>query len=295
MILVVGSGFLGSYVLKEFAARTGEKIIGTVRDIKNHPGIGGVTFVQCDVTNAEDVRKLAALCGQDEKLTVFYFAAMHNIDYIFEHPEEAKKINITALGRFFDIMPKPDKLFFASTDCVYGENPKGELLTEKSPLNPVNIYGIQKHEAELIVNGHGYTCVRLPYMLGPSLNSKPHFYDVIRQKLAEKQSVEMIDGMIRSVLSYRQCASLLYELSLLPKEKLPPVINICGDDQLSKYQIGVELARCFGADKTLIKKISEEEGRKFFRDRRASSSAMDNTLLKSLTGKEKIIWEVKEC
>ncbi|MBQ7595031.1 MAG: NAD(P)-dependent oxidoreductase [Clostridia bacterium] len=295
MILVVGSGFLGSYVLQVFAARTNEKIIGTVRDIGNHPQIDGVDFIECDVTKSDDLNRLASLCGHEEKLTVFYFAAVHNIDFIFDHPQEAKDVNITALNSFFDVMPHIDKLFFSSTDCVYGENPKGELLSESSPLYPVNKYGIQKREAELIVIDHGCTCARLPFMIGPSLTSKPHFYDVIRQKLAKAEPVEMIDGMVRSVLSYRQCAELLYEVSLLQKESIPPVINICGDEQLTKYETGVRLAREFGADESLIIKISEEEGKKFFRDKRASSTAMDNKLLKSLTGKEKITWEVKEC
>lgn len=292
MILVVGSGFLGSYVLREFALRSNEKIIGTVRDISNCPDIDGVDFIECDVTDPAGLERLSSFCSHDEKLTVFYFAALHNIDYISEHSEESVKINITALGNFFSAMPRIDKLFFSSTDCVYGENPKGELLSESSPLDPVNLYGIHKREAELIVNAHGFTCLRLPYMIGPSLISKPHFYDVIRQKLFENQSVEMIDGMVRSVLSYRQCAAVLYELSRLPEEKLPPVINICGDEHFTKYEIGCQLARSFGADESLIRKISEEDGKKFFRDRRASSSAMSNKLIKSLLAKEKITWEV---
>ena len=138
MILVVGSGFLGSRVLKTFAGRTDETIIGTVRDTGNCPDIDGVKFTRCDVTVTAELEALASLCAQAERVTVFYFAAVHNIDYIFDHPRQAREVNIDSLRNFLSVMPRIDKLFFASTDCVYGENPKGELLSENSPLDPVN-------------------------------------------------------------------------------------------------------------------------------------------------------------
>lgn len=290
MILVVGSGFLGSYVLKSFSELTDETLVGTFHTQRSQPNIQRVEWIKLNVADPADIARLADKL-KGEKLTVFYFAAVHNIDFIYNHPDEARQINVTALQNFLDSSNNIDKLFFASTDCVYGENINGELLTESSELNPVNIYGIQKHEAEMIVTSHGFTCVRLPFMLGPSLTNKPHFYDTILKSLSEGKSVEMIDGMVRSVLGYRQTARLLYELSLLPREELPPVINIAGDEHLTKYEIGLRLASKIGARQSLIKKISEEEGRKFFKDARASSSAMDNTLLKKLLNKDKIIWE----
>ena len=82
-------------------------------------------------------------------------------------------------------------------------------------------------------------------------------------------------------------------MSLL-KEK-PQVINVCSDESLSKYDMGCVLAEAFGESKALIKKISEDEGKKFFKDKRVSFGAMDNSLLKALLNKEKIMWEVEKC
>ena len=130
-------------------------------------------------------------------------------------------------------------------------------------------------------------------MLGESLSSTPHFYDRITTSLKNNEEVEMIDGMYRSVLSYSQAAKLIYSLSLL-KEK-PQVINVCSDESLSKYEMGCILAEALGASKALIKKISEDEGKKFFKDKRVSFGAMDNSLLKALLNKEEITWEVEKC
>lgn len=289
MILIVGCGFLGSYLLKYALSQTDEKILVTVRDIKKAPSFDGAEYVQCDVTDKADLNMLSKRC-EGEPLTIFYFAACHNVDYVYKNPDSAQKVNIDALESFLKVMPNIKKLFFASTDCVYGEGDKNTKFTEDSPLNPINEYGRQKLEAEKIVLSKGFTVLRFPFMLGPSLTSEPHFYDNICSKLLKGETVEMIDGMKRSVLSYAQTAELIYSLSMLPAS-LPPVINICSDTELSKYDIGKALAEKINASADLVKSISEEEGKKFFKDRRASDASMDNTLLKSLLGLAELQWE----
>ena len=102
----------------------------------------------------------------------------------------------------------------------------------------------------------------------------------------------MIDGMVRSVLSYRQTAALLVQLSRLPAGSLPGILNVCGDEGLTKYEMGLGIAKRLGCDPALVKRITEEEGRKFFKDARAHSAVMDNTRLKRLLGLPAIRWEL---
>lgn len=295
MILVVGSGFLGSYLLKYAVTRTDEPILATVRDLKNTLPLKNVKYIQCDVTNKSDLIELEREC-KGEPLKVFFLAACHNIDFVYQNPQEAWNVNVDALKQFLSIFPHIDKLLFASTDCVYGENNnKYPKFNEESDLNPVNEYGRQKLEAEKIVQSAGFTAVRLPFMLGPSLLPRPHFYDRICSDLSNNNPVEMIDGLRRSVLSYHSVAEILVSLASLPIE-LPKALNVCGDTDYSKYEIGCILAKKIGAPLSLVKKISEEQGKKFFKDKRASCSIMDNELLKVLLGlTEKIQWEENIC
>lgn len=288
MILIVGCGFLGNFLARQISAHTGETVLATVRDTNNINRISETEYIKCDITRRADLIRLADRC-KNESLTVFYFAACHNVDYVYENPDSAKKVNIDALKAFLKVIPNIKRLFFASTDCVYGEGEKNTKFTEDSPLNPVNEYGRQKREAEGIVLSEGFTVLRLPFMLGPSLTSKPHFYDNISSKLLKGEAVEMIDGMKRSVLSYEQAAELIYSLSAL--SDLPQIINVCSDSELSKYEIGKVIAKKLNISPSLIKSISEEEGKKFFKDKRASVTSMDNTLLKELLKIEKIEWE----
>lgn len=292
MILIVGCGFLGSHLLKYASTQTDDNIIATIRDFDNIPIPNAAEYIKCDITDIQSLSTLAHKCG-NKPLTVFYFAACHNVDYVYEHPDKAKEINIDALNNFFDIIPNIKKFFFASTDCVYGEGINMcSKFSETSPLLPINEYGRQKAEAEQIVLSKGFTVLRLPFMLGPSLTSKPHFYDNICDKLINGNSIEMIDGMTRSVLSYEQTAELIYSLSVLPNA-IPQIINVCSDSELSKYDIGLILAKNLNVSSDLVKSISENDGRKFFKDTRALYAAMDNYLLKNLLNIENITWD--EC
>ncbi len=291
MILIVGCGFLGSYLLKYVSEKTDEKIVATVRNSNSVVPLDGVEYVKCDVGDKNDLISLVEKC-KGESLTVFYFAACHNIDYVYENPEAARKINIDALQSFLNNVPFIKKFFFASTDCVYGEGKySAEKFSETSPTAPVNEYGRQKLEAEKIVLSHGFTVLRLPFMLGPSLISKPHFYDNIHKKLASGEPIEMIDGMKRSVLSYQQAAKIVYSLSGLTH--IPQIVNVCADEELSKYEMGCTIAHNLAVSQSLVKSISQEKGAKFFKDDRAFLTAMDNTLLKSLLGIDSIVWDEK--
>lgn len=290
MILIVGCGFLGSQLLEHILSQTDGPVLATVRNTDNIVPLNGAEYIKCDVTDKADLLNLSKKCG-NSPLTVFYFAACHNVDYVFENPDKARSVNIEALKNFFNTVPNIKKFFFASTDCVYGEGNSNIRFTEASPLNPVNEYGRQKLEAEKIVLSEGFTVLRFPFMLGPSLTTKPHFYDNICLKLLNGDRIEMIDGMKRSVLSFKQAAELMYSLSVLP-DPLPLIINLCSDTELSKYEIGCTLAIRLGVSRELIKSISEEEeGKKFFKDKRASVASMDNSLLKALLGLKEIEWD----
>ena len=295
MIVVIGSGFLGSYVLRYASAHTEEKRIGTVRAHGNIPRIDGVEWVECDVTRQEDLHRLSQRCA-GEKLNVFYFAACHNIDFVLEHPQEALKINVDALRDVLDALPNIEKLFFASTDCVYGENDaQHPTFSEDAPCAPKNVYGQQKALAEQIVHEHGFTVTRLPYMFGPSLTQKPHFFDTASEALRSGKPIRMIDGLYRSALSYETAAQILFALSRLPADALPQTVNVCGDCGYSKYELGCLFAQKADAPLSLVEKISEEQGKAFFKDYRAHSAVMDNTRLKRVLGcssiqVEGIVW-----
>ena len=127
-----------------------------------------------------------------------------------------------------------------------------------------------------------YNVLRLSLLTGCSLSPKKNFFDRIKNDLQNNKEIEMIDGMRRQVISFSAAAEYIYRLSLIDNERLPDIINICGDELYSKYEMGCAVARSLGVSEDLVKKISENDGMRFFLDRRAACVNMDNSLLKKL-------------
>lgn len=284
MVLIVGCGFLGQYILKELLQKTDETILCTYHTEKPKLKFNidkRVRFTKCDVTNEADLQALGTLCG-GEALTVFYFAAFHNIDAVYRHPNEAKKVNVDALNHFLKVIKNIKSFYFASTDCVYGESKPGQLpFKETDDCEPRNEYGRQKLEAESIVLKAGFNIFRFSLLYGASLCEKQNFYAKTYESLIKGKSVEMITGLARNALTYEKAAHIIVRLATDCKN-MPQILNIAGDKLLTKFDLGLRIAADAGAAPELIKPISEAEGQKFFAEKRANTISLDISKLNTI-------------
>ncbi len=295
MYLVIGAnGFLGSYFVKEILENTNEQILATARNISQAPvWERRVSWQELNVTDREAVQSLfCQLKDGIEDVKVIYLAAYHHPDQVEENPEIAWDINITALSYFLNTIGRVKAFFYPSTDSVYGEGGLGCRLTEGAPLNPANRYGRQKAVAEALVIGYGHHVVRYPFLIAPSLlRHKKHFYDVIVETITAGKPMEMFKDSYRSSLDFGTAAKLT--IALIEKvEKVPSVVNVSGDEALSKYDIGLMIADKCGVDKKYIKPVSVNETKGIFAVPRAATTLLDNTLLKSILGIKKIKIEI---
>ncbi len=292
MYLIIGaSGFLGRYCLKNVLENTNEKIIATYSQKCpefTNPRVEWVSLNVCDTVALKD---LAARVDNTTK--IIYLAAFHHPDKVEEFPELAWNINIVALANAVNLFHKAKCFYYSSTDTVYGEGSKNRKFVENDALNPVNLYGVHKALAEKICLAKGFNVVRFPFIFGTSLvENRPHFFDKIKADLEQGKTVEMFSDSYRSTLSFNQCA--YYLVSLIEKfgacsEK---VINIAGDDVMSKYDAALALADKYNLDKNLIKPISVNSLNGIFKAKRAASSVLDNGKLKSLLNINEIHLEI---
>lgn len=289
MYIVIGAnGFLGSYILKSLVSNTDEPITATYHGNEEALFSPRVVWTRLDVINADDIANLRKSVDNIKECKIFYFSACHNLDLVKREPDFARSINIVALKNFLEAFKDAQCLYFSSTDCVYGENTEViPLFKEDDITSPVSEYGRQKLEAEKIVTDYGFNVVRLPYMIGPSiLEKKKHFYDNIVKKTAQGQDVTLADGLWRSALDYESVADILVELS--KRDNIPQILNLCGDESLSKYDVGVLIAKKHNLPMENIIRTPEAEIMKLFDEMRTSSTAMDNSLLKSILGVKEI-------
>lgn len=292
MYLIIGaSGFLGRYCLKNVLENTNEKIIATYSQKCPEFTNPRVEWVSLDVCDTVALKDLAARVDNTTK--IIYLAAFHHPDKVEEFPELAWNINIVALANAVNLFHKAKCFYYSSTDTVYGEGSKNRKFVENDALNPVNLYGVHKALAEKICLAKGFNVVRFPFIFGTSLvENRPHFFDKIKADLEQGKTVEMFSDSYRSTLSFNQCA--YYLVSLIEKFGACPekVINIAGDDVMSKYDAALALADKYNLDKNLIKPISVNSLNGIFKAKRAASSVLDNGKLKSLLNINEIHLEI---
>lgn len=292
MYLIIGaSGFLGRYCLKNVLENTNEKIIATYSQKCPEFTNPRVEWVSLDVCDTVALKDLAARVDNTTK--IIYLAAFHHPDKVEEFPELAWNINIVALANAVNLFHKTKCFYYSSTDTVYGEGSKNRKFVENDALNPVNLYGVHKALAEKICLAKGFNVVRFPFIFGTSLvENRPHFFDKIKADLEQGKTVEMFSDSYRSTLSFNQCA--YYLVSLIEKFGACPekIVNIAGDDVMSKYDAAIALADKYNLDKNLIKPISVNSLNGIFKAKRAASSVLDNGKLKSLLNINEIHLEI---
>jgi len=288
MYLVIGAnGYLGSYVIKGILELTKDNIIAVARNTSVVPDFdkSRVEWKSCDIT---EFAKVDMLCNEvarlDEPVNVVSLAAYHNPELVEKNSRIAWNTNITALAYLLNRLDNIKCLFYPSTDSVYGNSIDSYHYKETDPKNPVNTYGRHKVLAESLVMEYGYNVVRYPFLIGPSLlKHKKHFYDTIVETLKAGKEMDMFADSYRSSLDFAQAGKLLVSLIINYTEEMPKAINICGDDDLSKYDVGLMIADSLGVSKELVIPISvKQQDNGIFTAKRAESSLMDNSVLKNV-------------
>lgn len=281
MYLVVGaSGYLGSYLVRAILENTKEKILAVSRSVHDGRKNGRLSYRTCDVTKHGDLLSLYHET-RGERLKILYLAAMHHPDEIMKFPQQAWNTDITALADFLGIFDSVESLYYASTEVVYGET--GNLpAKEDAPLRPVSRYGELKALAEHMVVTAGFRVTRYAVLMGPSLIAgKKHFYDHIVDAAAEGRRMEMFCDQKRSMLDFGTAAELTVRLMESEEARGANIVNISGDEPLSKYETARRIARARGLDDAFIVPVSMSDS-SVFQEKRAAETILDNSLIKKL-------------
>ena len=284
MYSIIGAnGYLGSYMKKVILEDTNEDLICVDLNTPETETEDRVRWIRCDITDREMVENVLNELRKYDDLKIIYLAAYHNPDLVELNPQLAWNINVTSLSYFINKADFAKEIYYPSTDSVYGESIDFYHYKESDPLNPVNIYGHNKCAAEAILIHKGRNVVRFPFLISPSLAGKPHFYDRIVESLRNNDPFEMYEDSYRSSLSFENAARLT--VALIERENRHPIVNVCGDKDLSKYDVGLMIAEKEGFSKDLIVPINMGEiVVEGFVTKRATSTLMDNSLLKEILG-----------
>lgn len=146
-ILITGSnGLLGQKIVKR-CLKHNIPFVATSKGQNRNPECPENHYVSLDLLQTDEVHQLVL----DQKPTaIIHTAALTNVDYCEEHPEECYQVNVISTKVLYEAAKNAGAHFeLLSTDFVFdGENGP---YKEEDPVNPLSVYAHSKVDAEHIL------------------------------------------------------------------------------------------------------------------------------------------------
>ena len=248
-LLVTGaSGLLGINLAME--AMREHEVIGADRGkLKSAP----FQVLKGDLLKTDEIHSILHATKPDWLINC---AALANLEKCEEDPLQAKMLNTDLPAELAAACKKTDIRFVhISTDAVFDGIKEG-FYTEEDQTSPPGMYSQTKLDGEHAVQEiNPQAIIARVNFYGWSLGGRRSLGEFFVNNLNERKQVNGFTDVIFCPMLVNVTARLLLEM--LQKE-LTGVYHVVGAQPMSKYQFGVEVARTFGLDESLISPQSVE-------------------------------------
>ncbi len=241
-----GSGTLGQYLNVELKKK--HKILTQFNS--NIGNCGSFDSVQLSI---EDYEKLSEVFSSFRPNIVIHTASISTAekadlltsDFVFN-------VNVNASQKIAELCDRyKAKLIYTSSDLVYAGY-RGPMLKEDSKLIPVSLYAETKLMGEVKVQQTcgNYIILRIALMFGFGLNhSRNHFHSMY-EDLKNGKPVKLFTDQFRTPIALRESARMISEL--IEKNISGEILNLGGNERLSRYDLGELLCHEAKFDKNLL-------------------------------------------
>jgi dTDP-4-dehydrorhamnose reductase len=183
-------------------------------------------------------------------------AALTNLDICEEVPDLANALNTEVPGGLAAMCTERNIRFaHISTDAVF-DGEKNTPYTEDDPPNPLGVYAQTKLDGERAVRAaNPQAIIARVNFFGWSLSGKHSLSEFFVNHLREGRSVNGFTDVIFCPIFVYHTAGLLLDML---ETGLCGLYHVVGAQAITKYRFGVEIARRFGLDESLISPRSVE-------------------------------------
>jgi dTDP-4-dehydrorhamnose reductase len=183
-------------------------------------------------------------------------AALANLEECEKHPDQAKILNVNLPRELAGACAKRNiKFLHLSTDAVFDGTKDGAYAEEDEP-NPQGVYSQTKLDSERAVQeANPQAVIARVNFFGWSLTNRRSLGEFFVNNLSEGKNVNGFTDVIFCPMWVNHLSQTLLEM--LGKD-LRGLYHAVGEQAMSKYQFGVEVARKFGLRESLIAPQSVE-------------------------------------
>ncbi len=160
ILVTGGAGYIGSILVPELLKENHEVIV-IDNFIYNQTSLLDCCYNKNLIIIRGDVRSKNIIVKHLRNVdAIFPLACMTGAPLCEKDSVAAKTINFDAVKMILELRSKDQVIIFPTTNSGYGIGQKGIYCTEKTPLNPISLYGRLKVEIEKILLDAG-DCITL--------------------------------------------------------------------------------------------------------------------------------------
>ena len=210
--------------------------------------LNGTRSIKVDTSSYE---RISEALDQIRPDIVINTAGLTSVELCEKFPQRATEINTTlAINLAKSCLTRQIKFIHISTDHLFsGES---SLVAEIEPPKPKNVYGITKANAELgIVNVNSEALIIRTnfYAWGPGYRAS--FSDTIINSLRSGRTLNLFTDVFYTPILAKTLIDIVHQLM---ERNASGIFNVVSDQRISKYDFGLNIARFFNLDKSLIHK-----------------------------------------
>jgi len=258
-VLIIGVGFLGSYIIKQLE--------------KNHIDTIGTRitsnsrFTSLDITDKENIEKVISKHRPD---CIVNCAARVDVDFLEKSPQIAYSINSEGVKNLAEVSGKYNtRLVHISTDSVF-DGIQG-FYNENDLPNPINVYGKSKELGERHIRNFHKNHVIIRTNFYGIHNEGKFLFNWIVDSLKSNKHIRGFNDVIFSPVEIGNLSEIIQEFIL---NSFIGTVHISSYDSMSKYDFALKIAQLFGFDSSIITEKSVDGFN--FVAKRPKNTSLDN-------------------
>ena len=271
-ILITGaSGMLGATLVKNWQ----DKFEVFATDKENFENSSAKNFMEFDLLS----ESYDALMNWAKSDIIIHCAAITNVDYCEQNPEQAMAVNAESVNKFLKY-GSDARLIFISSDSVFPD--EIHLASEKDLTSPENVYGKSKEVGENYINNASgeHVAIRTT-IVGKNINpSYQGFVEWIVNTVKEGKEIILFDDALFTPITTWHLAN---EMEWIMKSNISGIVHVAGREPISKYDFGKKICEGLELDTKLIRKGSMDNIK--FNAKRSNDQTMDSGFYHSISNR----------